>query len=135
MRNGRGRAKQREPVFERDEVKAESWGKEHVTALPPELAVGSPEVAGEGRRIEADGEGKGTRRRRGPMVSLWRSTPPCVRRKLAWTASTQGEGRRSKMKRKEEGGFFRVRGRRRESILLIRKEGGLVWLGRNKGGF
>ena len=55
-------------MFERDEVKG--WGREHVAAPPPELAVGSPEVAGERRRIEAGGEGKRTRRRRGSMVSL-----------------------------------------------------------------
>ena len=39
-------------MFERDEVKAEGWGREHVAAPPPELVVGSPEVAGAGRRIE-----------------------------------------------------------------------------------
>ena len=33
-------------MFERDEVKAEGWGREHVAAPPPELAV---ELAG-GRR-------------------------------------------------------------------------------------
>ena len=50
--------------------------------------------------------------------------------KLAWTASTQGEGRRSKMKRKEEGGFSGER--QEEGVDFIDKEGGRACMVREK---